>query len=75
MAIDSISLGTQSFLAAAACAVAQYENECVLSATKEVQHTHKGDLETLEIFISARSKQAPAARAELHKSYPPDDFE
>jgi hypothetical protein len=61
MAIDSISLGIQSFLAAAACAVAQYENE------RGAAPTHKGDLETLEIFISARSKQAPApaARAEL----------
>jgi hypothetical protein len=34
---------------------------------------HKGDLETLEIFIGARdqNKQAPHE----HKSYPPDDFE
>jgi hypothetical protein len=66
----NFSRNTIIFSGSRLCAVAQYENECVLQP-KRCSTTHKGDLETLEIFISARSKQAPTARAELHKSYPP----
>lgn len=69
MAIDSISLGIQSFLPAACAAVAQYENEC---CPKRCSHSQRRSGNVRNFYQRAIKTGTAAART--HKSYPPDEL-